>query len=51
VHDLEKKPAMPGDVVFVPVKASASFLDKLLTATAVVYQFGIGALTLKALGL
>jgi polysaccharide export outer membrane protein len=51
VHDLRNKAALPGDVVFVPVRASAGFLDKVLTVGAVLVQFGVSALTLTALGL
>jgi protein involved in polysaccharide export with SLBB domain len=51
VHDLGHQPALPGDVVFVPVRTSASLLDKILTVGAVLDQFTIGALTLTALGL
>jgi protein involved in polysaccharide export with SLBB domain len=51
VRDLRNKSASPGDVVFVPVRASAGFLDKVLTVGAVLVQFGVSALTLTALGL
>ncbi len=50
-HDLRRQSALPGDVIFVPVRSTVSVLDKVLAATSVVYQFGITALTLTALGL
>jgi len=49
VHDLAKRPALPGDVIFVPVRTSPSAFDKLVEIATVVFQFGIGALTVKAL--
>ena len=44
------RPALPGDVIFVPVRTSPSAFDKLVEIAGVVSQFGIGALTFKALG-
>ena len=49
VHDLRNHPAQPGDVIFVPVRTSSRGWQKLLDVAAIVYQFGIGALTIKAL--
>jgi polysaccharide export outer membrane protein len=49
-HDFYRQPALPGDVIFVPVKTSGGIFEKVLAVAAVVYQFGVGALTLKALG-
>ncbi len=51
VHDLRGQAALPGDVIFVPVKTSGGAFEKLLAISSVIYQFGVGALTLKALGL
>lgn len=45
------RPALPGDVLFVPVRTGQTAFEKLLDVTAVVYEFGVGVLTLKALGL
>lgn len=50
-HDLDRQPALPGDVIFVPVKTSGGAFEKLLAIASVAYQFGITALTLTALGL
>jgi len=50
VHGLGSKPALPGDVIFVPVRTSPNAFDKLVEIASLVYEFGIGALTLKALG-
>jgi protein involved in polysaccharide export with SLBB domain len=50
-HKIGRQPAFPGDVVFVPVRSSASLFEKILAATTVIYQFGVTALTLTALGL
>ena len=50
-HDLWRRPALPGDVIFVPVRSSASLFDKIVAVTSVIYQVGISALTLSALGL
>ena len=49
VRDLRDHPAQPGDVIFVPVRTSSRGWQKLLDVAAIVYQFGIGALTIKAL--
>jgi polysaccharide export outer membrane protein len=48
-HDLGNQPALPGDVVFVPVRTGASFWDKLRDISTVVFQFGISAATLAIL--
>jgi polysaccharide biosynthesis/export protein len=50
-HDLEGQHALPGDVVFVPVRTSGGVFEKILAIAAVVYQLGVGALTIRALGL
>ena len=43
-------PALPGDVVFVPIKTDpTSAWDKLKDITQVVYQLGLGAAALKVL--
>ena len=49
-HDFARRFALPGDVIFVPVKTSGGVFERILAIAAVVYQFGVGALTLKALG-
>ncbi len=50
-YDFSGKPALPGDVIFVPVRTEEPpLLEKLLDVAALVYQFGIGALALKAIG-
>ncbi|HLZ84843.1 MAG TPA: SLBB domain-containing protein [Caulobacteraceae bacterium] len=50
-HDLANQPALPGDVIFVPVKTSAGAFEKFLLVAQVVSQFAITGLTLAALGL
>ncbi len=47
---LRSRPALPGDVIFVPVRTSRSAFEKLLDVATLVYQFGIGALAIKAIG-
>ncbi|HEY5106305.1 MAG TPA: SLBB domain-containing protein [Caulobacteraceae bacterium] len=49
-HGLSRRPALPGDVIFVPVRTGPTAFQKLLDIAQVVYEFGVGALTLKALG-
>ncbi len=44
------RPALPGDVIFVPVRTARTAFEKLLDVATLVYQFGIGALALKAIG-
>ncbi|MEO8927294.1 MAG: hypothetical protein ABI306_09035, partial [Caulobacteraceae bacterium] len=48
-HGLGRQPALPGDVIFVPVRTSPSAFDKLRDIATVVYQLGIGAATLGLL--
>jgi polysaccharide export outer membrane protein len=50
VHDLNAKPALPGDVVYVPVKASAGLIDKILAALTALSPL-VSISTLIALGL
>jgi polysaccharide export outer membrane protein len=50
VSGFANKPALPGDVIFVPVRTGPSALEKLLDIATLVYQFGIGALAVKAIG-
>jgi protein involved in polysaccharide export with SLBB domain len=42
-HGLGGKPALPGDVIFVPVRTSPSVWEKIREISTVVYQLGIGA--------
>ena len=51
VHGLNDQPALPGDVIFVSVRTSKSAWERLLEVSALIYQLGIGVLTLKVLGL
>jgi len=51
VHDLAARPALPGDVVFVPVRATASLSDKLIAAADIIFRAGLTAATLLAIGL
>ncbi len=48
-HGFAGRPAMPGDVIFVPVRTSPSAWQRFLDLSAVIYQFGVGALTFRAL--
>lgn len=50
-HDFWGQPAYPGDVIFVPVRTGPSLFDRIVTISAVISQFGVTALTAKALGL
>ena len=49
-HGLLSRFAVPGDVIFVPVRTAPSALDRLVEIASLVYSFGIGALTLRAIG-
>ena len=44
-----RQPALPGDVIFVPVRTSPSFFDRLVAIAGVVSQFGVTALTIRAI--
>ena len=48
-HGFAGRAALPGDVIFVPVRTSPSAWQRFLDLSAVIYQFGVGALTFKAL--
>ncbi len=50
-HGLANQAALPGDLIFVQVRTSPSAWQRFLDLSAVVYQFGVSALTFKALGL
>jgi protein involved in polysaccharide export with SLBB domain len=50
-HDLGRQPALPGDVIFVPVKTSGGLFEKILAVSSVIFQFGLTAATLVAIGL
>lgn len=46
----ERMDALPGDVIFVPVKTStSSWLDRLMTSATLIYELGFGAAALKVL--
>ncbi|HEX3407255.1 MAG TPA: SLBB domain-containing protein [Caulobacteraceae bacterium] len=46
----DRDPALPGDVIFVPVKTQPNlFWERLVQVTSVLYQFGLGAAALKVL--
>jgi protein involved in polysaccharide export with SLBB domain len=49
-HGLADQPALPGDVIFVPVKTSAGAFEKFVLIAQVLSQFAITGLTLAALG-
>ncbi|MEO7026931.1 MAG: SLBB domain-containing protein [Caulobacteraceae bacterium] len=48
-HDLRRQLALPGDVIFVPVRTSPTAFEKLRDISTVVYQLGVGAATLGIL--
>ena len=46
----DKQPALPGDVIFVPIKTQPNtLLERLLQVSALIYQLGFGAAALKVL--
>jgi polysaccharide export outer membrane protein len=49
-HDLANQPALPGDVIFVPVRTTGGAFEKFLLLAQVISQFAITGLTLAALG-
>jgi protein involved in polysaccharide export with SLBB domain len=49
VHDLNSRPALPGDVIYVPVQTGPSLWEKLKEIAQVVFQFGLGAAALAVL--
>jgi len=49
-HSFDSEPALPGDVIFVPIKTKPSlWWDRLVQATTVLYNFGLGAAAFKVL--
>ena len=50
-HDLGRQAALPGDVIFVPVKTNGGLFEKILAVSSVIFQLGITAGTLSVLGL
>jgi protein involved in polysaccharide export with SLBB domain len=46
---LARQPAVPGDVIFVPVKTTPGALANFLAISSILYQFGISGLTIAAL--
>ena len=50
IHNLFEQPAYPGDVIFVPVRTGPTLFDRIVAIASVVSQFGVTALTVKALG-
>jgi protein involved in polysaccharide export with SLBB domain len=51
VHSLLRSEALPGDVVFVPIKTSVPLLDKVVTLLSVLSPLATTGLGLAALGL
>lgn len=47
--NLGARPALPGDVIFVPVRTGPGFWDRLREISTVVFQFGVSAATLAIL--
>jgi hypothetical protein len=50
-HGLLRSEALPGDVVFVPIKTSVPLLDKVVTLLSVLSPLATTGLGLAALGL
>ncbi len=48
-HDLMRQFALPGDVIFVPVRTAPTAFEKLRDIATVVYQLGLGAATIGIL--
>jgi protein involved in polysaccharide export with SLBB domain len=48
-HHVADRAALPGDLIFVPVRTSPSPFQRFLDLSAIVYQFGVSALTIRAL--
>ena len=49
-RSFDSEPALPGDVIFVPIKTQPSLLwDRIVQATTVLYNFGLGAAAIKVL--
>ncbi len=51
VHDLLRREALPGDVIFVPVRSRATLFDKIVTISTALSGPLLSAATLLALGL
>ncbi|HEY2048280.1 MAG TPA: SLBB domain-containing protein [Caulobacteraceae bacterium] len=49
VKGLQDQPALPGDVIFVPVKSSIDTLERIREISTVVYQLGVGIATIGIL--
>ena len=53
-HNLLRLKAQPGDVIFVPVRTGPTLFDRLLAASQLVFQYGVGlgalALSFSSLG-
>jgi polysaccharide export outer membrane protein len=49
VKGLQDQPALPGDVIFVPVKSSIDTLERIREISTVIYQLGVGIATIGIL--
>lgn len=49
VKGLADQPALPGDVIFVPVRSSLDTLERIREISAVIYQLGVGIATIGIL--
>lgn len=49
VKKLQDQPALPGDVIFVPVKSSIDTLERIREISTVIYQLGVGIATIGIL--
>jgi polysaccharide biosynthesis/export protein len=49
VKGLQNQPALPGDVIFVPVNSSIDTLERIREISTVIYQLGLGIATIGIL--
>ncbi len=47
--DFVRRAALPGDVIFMPVRTSQSALQRLVDIATIIFNFGIGAATIRGL--
>ena len=47
--DFDRLAAVPGDVIFIPVRTSKTALQKLVEAASVIFQFGVSAASIRYL--
>jgi hypothetical protein len=50
-HDLVRAQALPGDLVFVPIRSGPSGFERFRELSTIIYQLGLGAASVGVLGL